>query len=224
MPLNSVQAKKIASGRLRDANGHFVKIKATSSLKTPLDLSDPESNRGIGDHERSRMADFEKPLVSVNINNPFKKILYWLDQIRRRQTTTLAFKLSIPLIALPIVVAGVFTLGRFSGISFQKSQAPTPTPVISPKPDPITSRAGTLKIAVSTQTKYLLALKNGELVVLNIPSTIDLNKYNGKQVLVTGTYNSTANILKVTDIAEVQLFNTTIVAPLESSSSSAVKQ
>lgn len=197
----SEQAKEMVKGRRRDARGHF--IKEASSLKAPAILPIP---------------DFEKPLLQVSLNNPFKKILYWLDLIRRHQTTTLAFKLSIPLIALPLVIAGVFTLGRFSGISFQKTQQPAVI-VPSPKPDPIVSRAGTLKIAVSAQTKYLLAVSASQLIVLEIPPTINLSKYNGKQVLVTGTYNSTANVIKVTDIAQVEVFNPTVIPNPEASSS-----
>ncbi len=207
MPLNSVQAKKVAKDRPRDPQGHFLKAKASSS--TPLD-------------NIPAIPEFEKPLVEVAITNPFRKILYWLDQIRRRQTTTFAFKLSIPLIALPLVIAGFFTLGRFSGIASQKSQqslpaSPTPTPIS----DPILSRAGTLKIAVGTKTKYLLALKSGELVVLNVPAAIDLSKYKDKQVLVTGIYNKISNVLAVSDIAEVQIFNPTIIpSPIPSPESS----
>src|SRR3989338_10019833 len=97
---------------VRDANGRFVK--STSSVSTPPVTPIPE---------------FEKPLVSVSVNNPFKRILYWLDQIRRHQTTTFAFKLSIPLIAIPILVFAIFQVGRKAGISFQKAQE-SPTPAV----------------------------------------------------------------------------------------------
>lgn len=199
----------------RDANGRFTKgpqIKTKSSLSTPPVTTIPE---------------FEKPLVSVSINNPFKRILYWLNEIRRKQTTTLAFKVSIPLIALPVIIIAVFTLGRYYGINLQKSSVPSPSSVppaiptpstTNPKLDPIISRAGTLRIAVGNETKYLLALRNGTLVVLDIPKTIDLNKYKDRQVLVTGTLNSATGVLKVTDIAEVQIFNPTTVPEATTSS------
>ena len=201
MSQTSEAASKVAKKQPRDSHGHFTKeqeVKAKISL-TSADLP--------------LVPEFEKPLVSVTITNPFKKILYWFDQIRRHQTTTLAIKLSIPLIALPVIIVGVFSLGRVYGINFQKAQETQPSPIakVSSLPDPIISRAGTLKIAVSSSTRYLLALKNGELVVLEIPSTINLVKYKDKQVLVTGTYNRTANVIKVTDIAEIQIFNPTVI-------------
>jgi hypothetical protein len=187
----------------RDTHGRFAK--STSSVSMPPVTPIPE---------------FEKPLVSVNINNPFKRILYWLDQIRKHQTTTFAFKLSIPLIAIPIIIAALFTYSRFRIAGMNKVH-PTPAPITSPKPTssptpspsaslaPTVNRSGTLRIAVGNQTTYLLALRNGTLIVLDVPKSIDLNKFKDKQVLVTGTLNSTTGILTVSEIAEVQIFNPT---------------
>ncbi len=163
--------------------------------------------------------DLEKPLLAVTVTNPFKKFLYWLDLIRRKQTTTLAFKISIPLIALPVLVFAVYKIGKGAGISLQKELA-SPPPSISAGAQSITlSRAGILKVAKSTsQTRYLLSLRNGTLINLQIPNSIDLSKYANKQVLVTGSYNKTMDILTVTDIAEVEVFNTTLI-PQETSQS-----
>lgn len=193
------EATKHARLQLRDERGHFVK---GATVKTKISVSSPLGVEPLN-------PEFEKPLVSVSLNNPFKKILYWLDQIRRHQTTTFALKLSIPLIALPIVIVGVFSLGRLSGINFQKSQT-TPPPIPSPQPVSI-SKAGTLKVAKGVETHYLLSLKNGEILNLLIPPTIDLTKYSNKQVLVTGTYNKTTGMLTVSDIAEVEVFNSTVI-------------
>lgn len=168
--------------------------------------------------------EFEKPMLSVTVNNPLRKILYWVNEIKKRQTTTLAFKLSIPLIALPIVLAGVFTLGRFTGISFQKNQSSISPTVITASTDSKTpivlSRAGTLRVAKgATGIRYLLALRNGEIVNLQIPASIDLTKYANKQVLVTGTQDKTTGILIVTDIAEIEVFNPTVIPNLDASNS-----
>lgn len=191
------------------------KVLETGTISTKSTIKTPEGLEVI--------PELEKPMLSVTINNPFKKILYWINEIKKRQTTTLAFKLSIPLIALPVILAGVFTLGRFSGISFQKSQIP-PLPPVSPsesgsKPV-VLSRAGTLRIAKgATVTRYLLALRNGEIVNLQIPTTIDLTKYANKQVLVTGTQDKATGILVVTDIAEIEVFNPTTIPNSEASGS-----
>ncbi len=178
---------------VRDADGRFVK---TTRINVKETLTGPDGT--------IINPEFEKPLVSVNVNNPFKKILYWLDQIRRHQTTTFAFKLSIPLIAIPIIIAALFAYSRFQIAGMNKVQ---PTPTTAPTPTtPLSttlSRAGTIRIAVGSQTTYLLALRNGTLVVLNAKS-IDLSKFKDKQVLVTGRIDSTTGIFIVSDIAEVQ--------------------
>lgn len=187
---------------LRDANGRFVssKIKTETSVSTPANIPvNPE---------------FEKPILEVTVTNPLRKILYWLDQIRKKQTTTLAFKLSIPLIALPVLVLAAFQAGKGSIVlPFIKYHAsPTPKVISSPSSTPQIpySRSGTLKVAKTAgQTKYVLALRNGDNVLLEVPKNIELVKYQNKLVLVTGFFNRQSNVIAVTEIAEIELFNET---------------
>ena len=162
--------------------------------------------------------EFEKPLVSFSISNPFRKILYWLDQIRKKQTTTFAFKVSVPLIALPVFIFALFQVGKWSGLTFTRFQSATPvasaSPTVTGSPSPVihieVSKAGTLKVAKgASQTRYLLSLRNGTLVPLEIPESINLSKYTNKQVLVTGLQNKETGVISVTDIAEVEVFNVT---------------
>ena len=189
----------------RDSHGRF--IKKTVTVSTPTSNINPE---------------FEKPVLEVTVSNPFKKILYWLDQIRKRQTTTFAVKLSIPLIALPVIIFAAFQVGRSSAIlPFLKLASPSPSVALAKEGVPY-SRSGTLKIArMANQTKYVLALKNGENVLLEIPENIELTKYQNKQVLVTGYYNRQANAIRVLEIAEIELISeTTIAIPSPTPSSS----
>lgn len=188
----------------RDSHGRFVssKIKTATTVSTPADVHiNPE---------------FEKPILQVTVSNPLKKILYWLDQIRKKQTTTFAVKLSIPLIALPVIIFAAFQLGRSSIILPFLSPSPLPSVTSVKEGSPVLySRSGILKIARSgDQIKYVLALKNGENVLLAVPANIQLSKYQNKQVLVTGYYNRQANVITVTEIAEIELFNeTTLSSP-----------
>lgn len=156
--------------------------------------------------------EFEKPILTLSVNNPFKKILYWLNQIRKHQTTTFAFKLSIPLIALPVIIFSAYQLGRGQGLSLIRTQVSSPAPATTPQPPVEISKAGTLKIAKGTVgTKYLLSLRNGTVVTLQIPANFNLVKYANKQVLVTGYQDERTGILSVTDIAEIEVFNETVI-------------
>lgn len=105
----------------------------------------------------------DKPLLTVTVNNPFKKLLHWLDEIRKKQTTTFDLKVKIPLLALPIflaVLAGAFqfffSLGKNSGIQ-QELQKPTPTPIVIVKPTTlplpiILSRTGVIRATYKART------------------------------------------------------------------------
>lgn len=208
MPTKEELARQQSKSQKRDSKGHFI------STKSELKISAPEFKP---------IPELEKPLVAVSINNQLKKIMYWLDQIRKHQTTTLAFKLSIPLVVVPVIIAGAFSVGRISGlgISFPEPVSHPPADFASPTPVALVnlSKAGVLKIAKSaTATSYLLSLKNGEIVILEVPKTIDLAKYANKQILVTGLFNKATNVLKVADIAEVQIFNPTVI-PVEATGS-----
>lgn len=156
--------------------------------------------------------DLEKPLLQVSITNPFKKIMYWLDQIRRKQTTTFAIKLSIPLIAIPVIAFAFFQLGK--NFSIPNSVGSVSVPSASPTAeDLIVSKAGILKIARGKENKYLLNLRDGRVIVLEIPLGADLSKYQNKQVLVTGYYNRNTSVMRVIDIAEIELLNEVSVTP-----------
>lgn len=191
--------KKRSKVKVTDAQGkQKAALKAETTISSPADVDiDPE---------------IEKPILAITVSNPFKKILYWLDQIRRHQTTTLAFKLSIPLIALPVLVLAIFQMGKSAGITLQKSQVlPTPNVDLTDSKQSVEiSRAGTLKIAKgTTQTRYLLQLRNGEIVNLAIPANIDLTKYADKQVLITGIQNKATGVITVVDIAEIEVLKST---------------
>lgn len=148
----------------RDANGRFIKkgvdpvqtIATKISSQTPADKIKEEPD-----------AFLEKPLVSFSINNPFKRFLYWLKDIRKKQTTTFDFKISIPLIALPIflIVLGAafqffFTLGKqTSNENPSIILSPTPTAVVTINPKAIIiSRFGVIK--ATYQVQNLLSIEN----------------------------------------------------------------
>lgn len=169
--------------QLRDANGRFMSnetqpeegIKTEVEFKTPLKavLKKPDS--------------IDEPLVSLSINNPFKKLLHWFDNIRKRQTTSFDFKIKVPLLALPVFLAfmaGLFQVFFNLGKIVEKKGAatlPTPTPIVIIQPTitplPITtSRLGTIKATyqvlnlLSPTTTPVIAISNDEALLSSTPS------------------------------------------------------
>lgn len=133
----------------RDAQGHFI------SRNTPLENTVKTETKAATPPNPPKNP-LEEPFVSIQIQNPFKRLLYWLNDVRKKQTTIFEFKLKIPLIALPVflVIVGGAMQAMFSlGKSVEKKETaavPTPTPIVivkptlAPKPILI-SKLGTIK-------------------------------------------------------------------------------
>ena len=178
-----------------------------SHIKTQIEESKPPIEE---------IPEFEKPLLEVSLTNPFKKILYWLNEIRKKQTTTFAIKLSIPLIAIPVIIFALWEIGKGLGLPSLIGSSvitPTPAPVVEDLADLTVSKAGVLKIARGKENKYLLNQKDGKVIVLQIPIGSDLTRFQNKQVLVTGEYDKSTSVMIVEDIAEIEFLNETTIIP-----------
>src|SRR5579885_2907177 len=88
--------QKAAADQPHDAHGRFLPKPSRSSVATVTMQQD---------------SSLDAPLVSVSINNPFTKLLHWLDELRKKQTTEfdITAKLKIPLIAWIGVIAVIFS-------------------------------------------------------------------------------------------------------------------
>ena len=145
-PETSEKLRQNAAGAPRDASGHFVKKGSDpgSAVGSTLNTSNPVAVIKDGPDP------LDEPLIVVQ--NPFKKLLHWLDQIRRKQTTTFDFKISIPLIALPIflVVLGgaflyFFNLGKQAQVPTGTQPSPLPVATSTPQMPVIVSKVGIIK-------------------------------------------------------------------------------
>lgn len=154
MPISSATSEKLkahANSMPRDAKGHFIKAGTDPATTVATEVSTQSPLPTIQKPPKKEKGDLDAPLVVIN--NPFRKLLHWFDEIRRKQTTTFDLKVSVPLIALPIflIVLGgafqyVFTLGKQTALTNQ----PTPTPKSALQtPIPI-SKVGIIKGTYAT--------------------------------------------------------------------------
>lgn len=227
-PENRDEAKK----KIRDASGKFVgrNVKPEETAARTVQVTGPLQviNEALVDPSE------DKPLISFTINNPLRKLLQWIKEIKRKQTTTFEFKIKVPLIALPVfmVVLGsaftfFFNLGKAAEQQNVQS-APSPTPIILPTATPapyVTSKVGVIKAtyqvlglmaqadltptAQPTQTplpsRYVLFDKDENIIFLVTPSNIKLDSYLNKRVLVTGKYDQIKSILSVEKPSDVEV-------------------
>src|SRR5688572_19373238 len=174
----------------RDSNGRFVKsttpkVSVTIKSNTPIATPNPIS---------------EEPLVAFKINNPLTKLMKWIDYIRKHQATTLAFKVTVPLIALPVILITAYKLGFNKATILNSVNTPSPNPNIN------ISRAGTLRLTYTPSgIKHLLVLKDDTALTLHVPVSVNLDNFINKRVLVTGTLNLETNVLSVDSIEDFEI-------------------
>lgn len=179
----------------RDEHGRFVK---SATPKVDLKVS---GGATIVTHAPTGL---DEPLLVVN--NPFKRLLKWIDYLRRHHATTLAFKITIPLIALPAIIYGAYQVGKRNP-SYVIAPTPTPAPISI-------SKAGILKqVFTKDGTKYSLLQRDGTVVNLENTTDTDLSKFSNRRVLVSGLYNPTNMILKLVDISDLEILPTLAPSP-----------
>lgn len=136
--------------KIRDSKGRFV------AEGTPLESTTETTAKSTGAAAviESAIEDpsSDEPLVAFKVNNPFRKLLLWIKEIKKKQTTTFDFQIKVPLIALPVflVVLGsafTFFFNQNHQANTTTSIAPTPTTSkITPTPSPVyVTKIGTVK-------------------------------------------------------------------------------
>ena len=110
MPFNNQARKQRVSKQPRDKNGHFIPIKAK------VDLSG--SGKILSDLVKTEKDEDAFNIFTLRMGKPWEKLIRILEDIRKKQATTVNLKFTIPLIVLPAVLLAAFTLGRwYSGCS-----------------------------------------------------------------------------------------------------------
>jgi hypothetical protein len=176
--------------------------------ENPLDISKLSSQStkmtgALNDlAEAKEEAEIEKPLVSVSVNNPLSWLMKLINKLKKKQTTTFTFRLGVPLIALPVIIAAI--AGLFWSLN---KTAPTPSPSTTPEPTiqvPVQiSKVGILKL--KADASYVLILPQGNTLPLTLPKNSDLDAMNNKRVLVTGMFDGVKNVLTVATSSDIEL-------------------
>ena len=141
-------------------------------------------------------------LIDIKITNPLKKIYELINEIKKKQSTTLSLKLTIPLVALPIFLFVAFQLGKDQALCEQY----------------FTSRIGivkTLDVEEAVETGGLLSklkIKSpttvyehvqrtilidsvGSIITILNQKQVDISKYENTKVVITGTYSSCTDVI-----------------------------
>lgn len=227
--------------KIRDASGKFVSAKTDpiDTVSKTAEVSGPITvvREAVND------PSIDKPLLSVQINNPFRKLLLWIKEIKNKQTTTFEFKIKIPLIALPIflVVLGsaftfFFNLGKDAQEPKESAAVVVTISPIASSPAVLVSKVGVVKgtyqvlglmaqaidtpiptsMPTNTPTltptltppppsRYVLLDKDEKIIFLLTASSIKIEKYVDKRVLVTGMYDEEKRTIEIKKSSDIEV-------------------
>jgi hypothetical protein len=199
MPFNTEKRSKEAQKRPRDANGHFIplkpKVKVSGQANLLSKLIDTDGNPD------------SDSMMGVYFRNPFKKMIEILDDIRKKQSTRVNLSLTIPLIALPVVLVLAFQFGRYqtecqTHFSTQIGTLQNISVVKKVAPDHWFLNAlskipyiGEPYIQQKTFKEAVLINPQNETILIDNEVNADLNPFNQSKVIVFGDYNACSHSL-----------------------------
>lgn len=195
MPFDSQKRSKEAQKRPRDRNGHFIPLKPKVKVSGQANLLSDLIKTEDGNNKDSSW-------MTLTINHPFRKIIDILQQIKDKQSTTVALRFTIPLIALPVAILLAFQFGRYQSscneyFSPQIGSLQTVTIEKSVAPDNWLLKALTyLPFASDIYnqkaqfTQPLLVKPDTSTVLISNTAGVNLNPFIQSNVLILGNYNS----------------------------------
>ncbi len=154
------------------------------------------------------------PLVSLEVSNPITYLKLWWQRVMANEGIDVRFRIH-PLTALALM--GAFAIG---GFGLGRISMPIPAPIIkyipqwapTPTPDPWreTGYSGVLQ---KSGLRWYLVTNDAEAITLEILTNVDLTKYVGKRIFVTGRYNRMTQVLQVTEAADMEVLIQSVVIP-----------
>ncbi len=199
MPFNSKIRSERAAKQVRDKNGHFTslkpKVRISGSANTLSGLIKTEK-----DHDPFN-------LLTIRVGDSITHIIQILDDIRKKQATTINMKFTIPLIVLPAVLLAAFTLGKWqSGCSdYFSSQVGTLQGVTITRKFPPENwflnlltwlpYMGDWLSKEKTLTQPVLIDQSNQALIINNEANIHLAPFDQGKIIIFGTYNSCSKTL-----------------------------
>lgn len=156
----------------------------------------------VSDFISASEGDDPGTLIDIKITNPLKKIYELIQELKKKQSTTLSLKLTIPLIALPIFLFAAFQLGKDQALCEQYFTSKTGTIKTLDVEEAVETGGLLNKLRIrSPTTEYerkqrtiIIDSADNIITVLN-HKTINVGKYENTRVVITGTYSSCTDII-----------------------------
>lgn len=146
----------------------------------------------------------DPPLFSFQITNPVTYLKRWWGKVMANEGVDFHLKIR-PITAIAMVAAissGSFVLARVTVPEPIVKYIPQLAPSPSPNPWREAAYTGTFK---NINNRYYLSTGEGESIILDVPSSVNIPKILNRRILATGQYNTSTKILKVTDATDMEV-------------------
>ncbi len=199
MPFNSDARRARAVKQVRDKNGHFIPLKPKVKVSG-------QANLLAGLIQTEKDSD-PYSILTLKMGRPWEKFIQILEDIKKKQSTKVDLKFTIPLVALPIVIIMAFQFGRYQSsctdhfspqvgvlqnITVQRNVAPDHWFLKALSYLPFMSGIYDKK---ETLTQTVLVKADNQGVIIDNEANTNLNPFNQSKVIVFGNYNSCAQTL-----------------------------
>ncbi len=179
-----------------------------------INMSDPFKKNQADLQPRDINGKFSKldpPLVSFSVTNPLTYIRKWWKAVMDGEGVDIRLKIH-PLTAIAIILAvgGVgFGIGRVTILNQVAKYFPllaTPVPTTNPTPNPW-RQAAFAGVLQKQGEKFYLIGEGTQAIVLDVPGSVNLDKFLGKKILASGLYDPSSMLLRVAVASDLELIS-----------------
>jgi len=197
---------EVAKKQKRGPHGEFIKADGTSTGQVPSGAPSLISSLTTSN-------DSTPPLLSFKVTNPITYLKLWWRKVMYNEGIDFRFRVHpvTAVVIVAVILGGTFSAGfivsalRTVPVVKDFLPSPTPLPVVTPTPDPNRPAAYSGILRKGTDGRFYLQTGDGQAVNLIIPSNVSLEKYVGKRIFATGTYNTQTQFLTVTDATDLEV-------------------
>lgn len=165
----------------------------------------------------------DETIIDIKVQNPLRKIIHILEEIKKHQSTTFSFRFTIPLIALPIFLLIAFQLGRAQTACSQSFTSKIGlirnVTVDAPKDQPnwwsqlFSFLPGVPPFEKPSDLmpakRSILVSRDGDVITILPASGISLLSYQNQAVILTGNYSACTHVVTLDSPQNITSFTAT---------------
>lgn len=199
---------EVAKEKPRDARGHFIREDKGVKKDSPVEHLLKES---------VRYSKTEDDILNVKVGNPLKRITQLLEQIKKQKAFSFTLKGSLGVMGIALVVGtfGIFggekilcnkgTQSKIGYLRILQTQDPEASnvPLFGGIIDWIKISTGQAK----TYPRVILVQQDNNTISIPYSINLNTNSYLNSIVIVSGNYDSCAQVLKPHDNTSFEVMN-----------------